>query len=188
MLVEDKTHADRVVGELERRKKEEANGELIDRTLTIYDFIPENQEKKAEIWKELLAEFDKLGEDIISNNEELSGFYKELKCVVEVGMIEKSELLCDLVCCFECFDDFEKMVVFVFFLCIIHDVCDAITYSRLIENLLGVIDGESDKVDGIGEELIMCDIVNDLRGDMIWMLFVIVLGIFLVVLVVFCNV
>jgi len=187
VLVEDRAHAGKVVDELERRKKEEENGELIDRTLTIYDLIPENQEKKAEIWKDLLAEFDKLGEDIIANNEELSGFYKELERIVEVGTIEKKELPRDLARRFERLDDPGKTVVLVFPSRIIHDARDAITYSRLTENLPGATGEESDKVDGIGEEPIMRDIVNDLRGDTIWMLLVTVLGIFFIALVAFRN-
>ena len=186
VLVEDKAHADAVVGELLRRKKEEENGELIDRTLTVFDLIPENQDRKAEIWKELLAEFDKIGEDIISDKEELSDFYKELQRIVEVGTIEQSELPHNLSRRFERLDDKNKTVVLVFPSRIIHDARDAITYSRLTEDLPGAKDGE--KVDGIGEEPIMRDIVNDLRGDTIWMLLVTVLGIFIIALVAFRNV
>lgn len=183
VLVDDRAHASAVVEELKKRKTSAREGQLIDRTLTIFDLLPEQQAEKAALLKELDDEFKKLDEDLLAEREDLLTFSEEVDRVVKAGTITRATLPGNLARRFARRDDPEKAVVLVFPSRIIHDARDAITYSTLTESLPGP--GGQGSVDAIGEEPIMRDIVNDLRGDTIWMLGVTVLGILLVSLVAF---
>lgn len=178
ILVEDRAHADAVVRELERRREQEEKGEIIDRTLTVFDLLPAEQAPKLEAWAELIEQFEKLPKKVLKEQEELARFHEEVKRVVDHGPIDVASLPTDLSNRFARRDDPSKTIVLVFPSRIVHDARDAIDYSTVTSDL--PTSGDETNVDAIAEEAIMRDIINDLRSDTIWMLLVTILAILFV--------
>lgn len=183
ILVEDQEHAEAVVEELHRRKKELGEAALIDRTLALHDLIPTQQAQKLETLDELRVQFEKLPKKVLRENEELAPFYEELVHVTDRRELGRADLPKDLSRRFSRLDDPNKTIVLVFPPRIIHDARDAIAYSDQTSDLPA--SGDETNVDAIGEEPIMRDIIKDLRGDTVWMLLVTLGAILAVALIAF---
>lgn len=186
LLVEDRAHAEEVAAALEERKASGGDGELIDRSVSVYDLLPNDQAEKLAIWKDLSEAFDKIPSRVYEKKEELATLRQEVGRITEEGEIELADLPTDLTRRFARKDDPNKWIMLVFPTRIIHDARDAISYSKATSDL--PTSGQEQNVDAIGEEAIMRDIVHDLERDTRWMLLLTLAAILAVAMVAFRNV
>ena len=186
ILVEDRAHAEAVAQELEKRKAAGGDGLMIDRSLSVYDLLPSEQEQKLEIWKGLREEFEKIPSKVFKEKKELADIREEVYRITDEGELSLGDLPGSLTGRFARKDDPEKWIMLVLPTRIIHDARDAIAYSRVTSDL--PTSGAETNVDAIGEEAIMRDIVHDLERDTRWMLLLTLFSIFVVAVVAFRKV
>lgn len=186
ILVDDQEQAEAVAVELERRRDAGGDGEMIDRPVTVYDLLPDNQDAKLGVWRSLQEEFDKIPSKVFKAQPELDELRQEVTRVTAQGELKLSTLPIELTRRFARKDDPDKWIMLVFPTRIIHDARDAIAYSSVTTELPASSQGK--KVDAIGEEAIMRDIVNDLERDTRWMLLMTLVVILLVAIVAFRSV
>lgn len=179
VLVEDKAHALKVQRELQRRMDEHPDGDILKRIVSIYDFVPDEQEEKLAIWKGVLEGFEDVPNSRLKKNERLGDFHDELKTVVEGGTIAAEDLPASIRRRFARADAPQKSVVLIQPAHYIHDAVDALTYVDVTDELPGPTP-DAPTVTPISQEALLADILAHVQEDTVYLLLIAIGGLLLI--------
>lgn len=177
VLAESDEHAKRIADELRRRTKELPEGDTMDRTLTLLDAVPPDQEHKLEVLEELQEQFERLPKSVFEKNEQLRDFRAEVDRVLTAGMVTAQSLPEAIRAPFQRRDDPHRAVVLGFPSSRQNDVKEMERLATIIRGLPGPTEGTT--VDGINDALLLVDIFESVRTDSIWMIAITALGMLL---------
>ncbi|MGM0558322.1 MAG: efflux RND transporter permease subunit, partial [Myxococcota bacterium] len=186
VLVDDKAHALAVESEIRRRMEEDPRADIIADVFSVYGFVPDAQQEKLEIWKEIHEDFKKVSSERRKKNEELQSFYEELQTVVKGGEITVEDLPMSVQQKFQRSDDPSKTVVLILPDHYIHDANDALQYVSVTSNLPGA-NGEG-TVDPISQEALLADILEHVEEDTVWLVGIAIFGLLIVAFLAFRDV
>lgn len=186
VLVENKIHAKTVEQELRSRMENDPRADIIKEIFTIYDFVPEDQEEKLELWEEIFEDFKKVPSKRRKENEQLQDFYEQLDTIVTSGPIEVDDLPDSVKQRFQRSDDPSKSVVLILPAHYIHDAKDALQYVSVTDELPGH-NGQG-TVSPISQEALLADILEHVRSDTVGLVLIAILGLLVVAWIAFRDV
>jgi hypothetical protein len=186
VLVEDREHALAVEETLRERMADDPRADIIEDVFTVYDFVPDNQKEKLEIWEEIYDDFKKVPSSRRKKDEKLQSFYDELETVVKGGQIEVSDLPESVQQRFARTDAPSKTVVLILPEHYIHDAKDALKYVSVTADLPGP-DGEG-TVSPISQEALLADILEHVKDDTVWLVLIAIIGLLIVAWIAFRDV
>lgn len=183
VLVDDKDHALAVEKELDKRMGEDPRADIIEDVFTVYDFVPEDQPEKLELWEEIYDDFKKVPSSSRKDDEKLQSFYEELQTVVEGGQITVEDLPESVQKRFQRTDSADKTVVLILPEHYIHDANDALKYVSVTADLPGAKAGET--VSPISQEALLADILEHVKDDTLWLVLIAIIGLLIVAWIAF---
>jgi predicted RND superfamily exporter protein len=174
VLVDDKDHALAVKAELERRMAEDPRADIVEGVFTVYDLVPEQQQEKLTIWRELLDDLEGISESRRQKNEQLQSLYEELQFVDQTGTIAVGDLPDLVQKRFSRTDDPDKTVVLILPSHYVHNAQDALKYVSVTSGLPGP--GGEGTVDPISQEALLADILGHIKSDTFWLVLIAIMG------------
>lgn len=183
VLADNTEHAERIASELRRRTDELPEGDTMDRTLTLQDAVPDQQEPKVAVLQNLADKLGGLPKSVFDKNEQLRDFRDEIRGVLERGVIGPDALPEPIRAPFRRRDHKDRAVVLGFPSQRQNDVKEMERLAVVIRSLPGPTEGTT--VDGINDALLLVDIFESVRRDSIWMIAITTLGLFLTAILAF---
>jgi predicted RND superfamily exporter protein len=174
VLVDDKAHALAVKAELERRMANDPRADIVEAVFTVYDLVPDEQQEKLTIWRDLLDDLEGISKSRRKKNDKLQSLYDELHFIDQTGTLGVNDLPELFQQRFSRTDDPDKTVVLILPSHYIQNAHHAVKYVSVTAGLPGP--GGQGTIDPISQEALLADILGHIKSDTIWLVLIAILG------------
>lgn len=175
VLTDSPEQSRRVIDEVKYRRENNPNGETIGEVVWLESLLPDRQDEKIEVLRDIYRAYDELPEG--KRSEELAGYFDELKGILERGPVSEAHLPVAVREPFTRNDGSDRTVVLIF------PTIDMAHFDRIVDfvgvlrDLPGVDNGT--EYDTISNATLLMDIVYYVERDALLMFLISAAGLLL---------